>query len=58
MKSTVNDLDNQYQCYWTTAQVKQNGCYYGNSRQIYEDDQAKGNNDQYILRRHSEDLPG
>ena len=48
----------QYQCYWTTAQVKWNGCYCGNSRQIYEDDQAKGNYNQYIFRRNRKDLPG
>ena len=33
----------QYQYYQTIIQIKQNRCYYSNSRQVYKDDQAKDN---------------
>ena len=46
----------QYQRYWTITKIKWNECNCSNSGQIYKDDQAKGNNDEHILGKHSKNL--
>jgi len=49
---------NQYQYYWTTAQIKWDRCYRGYSELIYKDDLTKGNDSKCLFRKNSQDLLG
>ena len=47
---------NQYQHYRTFTKIEWNECNSGHCRLVYEDDQTKGNNNEYIIRRNCKDL--
>ena len=47
---------NQHQYYRTSTKVKWNECYHGHHRLIYKDDLIKGNNNEYLIERNSENI--
>ena len=49
---------NQYKYHWSTTKVKQKRCYCSYCGQIYQDGQAKSNNNKCFLRRNCKDLSG
>ena len=46
----------QYQHHRTLTKIEWNGCNSGHCGQIHKDNQTKGNNNKYIIRRNYKDL--